>query len=248
MATPTTREEFKAYILRGLGAPVIEINVDDDQVEDRIDEAIKYWQDYHYDGSEKVYLDHTINANTVANKTITLDDTIIGVVGIFDTGWGGLTGDPLTNIPYQIYVSDIQNGSMTDTMSNYVVLRTNLAMFQEILVGKVPIRYTRHRDTLYLDISASKLQVGNHIIIEAYQKNDPATYTDAWGDWWLQRYAKALVKRQWGANLSKFSGIPLPGGLTLDGKSIYQEAVDEIEKMESDMINSFSMPVHDMTG
>ena len=71
MSSPITRDQFKENCLRRLGKPVIEINVDDDQVEDRIDEALRYYWDYHFDGSEKIYYKYQVTEQDKINKYIT---------------------------------------------------------------------------------------------------------------------------------------------------------------------------------
>jgi len=245
MAVPTTRAEFKEYCLRKLGKPVIEINVDDDQVEDRIDEAIKYYWDYHFDGSEKIYYKHQITDADKANKYITLPENIIGAVSIFPVSDPSIGSQDLFNIRYQIALNDLYTLTSISMVPYYMVM-THLGVISEMLVGKQMIRYTRHRDRLYIDIDWDKVSTGEYFLVEAYEVIDPAEYTDAWGDRWLSRYATALIKKQWGTNLTKFTGLQLPGGVQFNGEKIYNDAVEEIEKMEQEMINSYSMPVMDM--
>jgi hypothetical protein len=124
----------------------------------------------------------------------------------------------------------------------------HLALLTEMLVGKVPIRYTRHKNRLYIDTDWGNLAVGSFLLVEAYEIVDPVVYTDAWNDRWLQNYATALIKRQWGSNLTKFTGMNLPGGVQFNGEKIYNDAVDEITKMEQEMISGYSLPVLDMIG
>jgi hypothetical protein len=130
----------------------------------------------------------------------------------------------------------------------YYQTMERLALINELLVGQIPIRYTRHRDRLHLDANWSKFSVGQYIIVEAYEVIDPDEWTDAWGDRWLAKYAAALVKKQWGTNTSKYSGVQLPGGVTFNGEKIYNEAMEDISKLEHEMISSYSMPVMDMVG
>jgi GNAT superfamily N-acetyltransferase len=124
----------------------------------------------------------------------------------------------------------------------------HLALLTELLVGKVPIRYARHKDRLYIDADWNTIGVGSYLLVEAYEIVDPTVYTDAWNDRWLQNYATALIKRQWGSNLTKFTGMNLPGGVQFNGEKIYNDAVDEITKMEQEMISGYSLPVLDMIG
>jgi len=124
----------------------------------------------------------------------------------------------------------------------------HIQLLEQMLVGQQPIRYNRHTDKLYVDMDWNKVTAGNYLIVEAYQVLDPDTYTDAWGDRWLSRYATALIKKQWGSNLTKFSGLTLPGGVQFNGDKIYNDAVNEIEAMEKDMATSYSLPSFDMIG
>ena len=246
MASPTTRSEFKAYCLRKLGAPVIEINVEDDQVEDRIDEALKYYWDYHFDGTERIYYKHQITANNVVDKYITLPENVIGAVRIFNIGDPMVTNN-LFDIRYQIALNDLYTLTSVSMIPYYMMFQ-HIQLLEQLLVGQQPIRYNRHTDKLYVDMDWNKVNVGNYLIVEAYQVLDPDTYTDAWSDRWLSRYATALIKKQWGTNLSKFTGMTLPGGVQFNGDKIYNDAVEEIEKMERDMATSYSLPAFDMVG
>ncbi|MGA1048869.1 MAG: hypothetical protein ACO3UU_12745, partial [Minisyncoccia bacterium] len=123
-----------------------------------------------------------------------------------------------------------------------------LALVQEILVGQQPIRYNRHRNRLHIDTDWSNYKVGEFLLIEAYEVVDPDVWSDAWGDRWLQQYATAKIKHQWGTNLKKFTGMTLPGGIQFNGQTIFDEAKEEIEALEKEMISSYSLPVADMIG
>ena len=247
MAVPSTRAEFKEYCLRALGKPVIEINVDDDQVEDRIDQALRYYWDYHFDGTEKIYYKHQITQNTIDTKSITLPENVIGAVSVFPIGDPATSSGDIFNIRYQIALNDLYTLTSVGLIPYYMAME-HLSMVQEILVGKQPIRYNRHRNILHLDMDDRKMTVGGYLIIEAYEVVDPTTYTDVWADRWLQYYTTQLIKRQWGANLTKFEGLQLPGGVQFNGVKIYDDAETEIRRLEEEMIVNYSLPVHDMIG
>lgn len=247
MAVPATRQEFKEYCLRKLGKPVIEINVDDDQVEDRIDESLKYFYDYHFDGSEKVYYKHQITAQDKENKYITLPENINGVVRIFDIGAATLSSGDIFNIRYQIALNDLYTLTSVSMIPYYMAME-HLFLLEEMLVGKKPIRYSRHKDRLHVDMDWDLIDTGGYLIVEAYEVINPEVWTDAWGDRWLQNYCSALIKRQWGQNLIKFEGLQLPGGVQFNGQKIYDDAVEEIRRFEDEMISSYSLPVSDMVG
>lgn len=247
MAVPTSRDTFKEYCLRKLGKPVIEINVDDDQVDDRIDESLRYYWDYHFDGSEKVYYKHQITDADKVNKYITLPENIIGAVSVFPIGDPTVGSNDMFNIRYQIALNDLYTLTSV-SMVPYFMVMEHLSLITELLVGKQPIRYNRHKDRLHVDMDWNKMSTGSYLLVEAYEVVDPDVYTDAWGDRWLQQYASAKIKYQWGTNLTKFSGLQLPGGVSFNGDKILEDARLEIDKLEAEMISSYSLPVTDMIG
>lgn len=246
MAFPDSRTAFKENCLRRLGAPVIEINVSDEQVDDRVDEALTYYWDYHFDGTEKQYYKHQITQQNKTDGYITLPDNIIGVVNLFAIG-EGLNTNNLFNIRYQIALNDLYTLTNVSLVPYYMAMQ-HIATLEEILVGRQPIRYNRHRNRLHIDVDWNKVNVGEYVIVEAYQIVDPDTFTEVWKDRWLLQYGTALIKRQWGNNLKKFSGMMMPGGIQFNGQQIYDEAIEEIRLLEQDMIISYSLPVADLVG
>jgi len=246
MSVPATRNDFKEYCLRKLGKPVIEINVDDDQVEDRIDESLKYYWDYHFDGSDKVYYKHQITANNVSTNSITLPQNINGAVRIFSIGDPMVTNN-LFDIRYQIALNDLYTLTSVSMIPYYMMFQ-HIQLLEQLLVGQQPIRYNRHKNVLHIDMDWGKVNVGNFLIVEAYEVVDPDVYSDVWGDRWLQEYCTEKIKYQWGTNLSKFNGMQLPGGVTFNGQAIKEEADLAIKNLEKEMISSYSLPVMDMIG
>ena len=246
MATPTTRTEFKKYCLRELGHPVVEINVDEDQVQDRIDDALDYYRDFHYDGSFEDYYKHVVTSSDISNGYITLDEDIHSVVDIFPVGQG-LNSSNLFNLKYHITLNEIYDWAHGQ-FSSYTMTKERIALLNEIFVGKQLFRFNRNTDKLYIDMDWALMTAGEYIIIKYYRTTDASTYADVWSDRWLRKYATQLIKRQWGTNLKKFSGMQLPGGLTFNGEQIYQEADEEIKRLEEEVINTYSMPSYDMIG
>jgi len=271
MAIPTTKSTFKEYCLRNLGKGVIDINVSDDQVDDRVDEALQYFAQYHYDGIEKVYLKHQITQADVdraaSNDTTTATDTIdnsitasftegkgfipmpsavVSVIQIFP--FDDIATNNMFDIRYQLRLNDLYDFSSTSIM-HYQMTMEHLDFLSHILVGEKPIRFNQHQNRLYIDMDfENDIDVGEFIIIECYRKIDPATYTDIFDDIYLKRYATALIKRQWGANLSKFSGVAMLGGVTMNGETIYSQAQEELEKLEEQIQLSFETPIDYMVG
>jgi len=246
MALPTSRSQFKEYCLRKLGKPVIEINVDDDQVEDRIDEALRYFWDYHFDGADKIYYKAQITNTDKANRYITMPENIIGVINIFEIGQA-LNTNNLFNIRYQIALNDLYTLTSVSMVPYYMAMQ-HVQFLEQMLVGKQPLRYNRHQNKCFIDMDWNIINEGDFVIIEAYQIIDPDLYPRCWGDRWLSRYAECLIKQQWGQNLKKFEGMKMPGGLTFNGQKIYDEATQERAELEKEMIMNYSMPVTDMIG
>lgn len=247
MANPTTRAEFKEWCLRRIGKPVIEINVTDDQVEDCIDEALQYFADYHYSGSEKQYFSYEITQLDIDNQYVTLPNGVQGVVQIFPIGDPVSTGSDIFNIQYQIALNDLYSLTSVSMVPYYMVME-HISLIRELLVGRQPTRFNKHQNRVYLDFDTSKLQVGNFVIFELYAEIDPETYPDVWNDRWLKDYTKTLIQEQWGMNLTKYRGVQMAGGVEFNGDEILSRATEKKMRLEQEMISSYSMPVTDLIG
>jgi hypothetical protein len=247
MAQPYDRETFKDYCLRKLGHPVIEINCSDEQVEDRIDEAISFFRDYHYDGSQLVYLKHQLTQEELDQGWVPVPSRLLGVTRIFDLGSSISTGTGIFNVSYQFVLHNLEDITKYD-VTNYYMAMQHLEFIQEILVGKPLIRYNRHVDKLFIDIRKNILVPGSFIIIEAYDIVDETVYSDFWRDRWLQNYATVLIKEQWGSNITKFEGVQLIGGVTFNGQQILTDAREERRTMEDQAINSLQPLIHNFIG
>ena len=246
MANPNSRETFKQYCLRRLGAPVIDINVAEEQIQDRIDEALSFYTDYSFDGTEKAYFKYQLQQQDLINKYIKLPDNIIGTVRFFPIGDPAVTSDNLFNIRYQIALNDLY--TLTSySMVPYFSVRQHLELFEQILVGEQPIRYNRKNNVLYLDMDWLTLTPGMYILVECYKIVDPQTYPKLWSDRWLQNLATAYIKKQWADNLSKFTGLSLPGGVQFNAQQLMQSALMEIQQAEK-AIMDVQMPLENFVG
>ena len=247
MATVTSREELRDYCLRRLGAPVIEINVDDEQIEDRIDDAFQFYRDYHYDAVEMVYLKHQLTAEDQQNQYISVPDTVTGISRILPFT-NRADGTNIFSIKYQILINDLYS-LMSTNLIYYAQVKTELELINQLLTGVKPIRFNRHMNRLYIDMDWTYDGVpGSYLIIECYRILDPDTYRDVYNDRFLKQYCTALIKRQWGENLKKFGGMQLPGGVVINADKIYEDALDEITKIEAEMQNRFELPVDMFVG
>jgi hypothetical protein len=311
MAKPTTRAEFKNYCLRRLGWPVIEINVDDDQVDDRIDDALAFFHDYHFDGTEKLFMKHRITAEDIARRWIYCPDAVISVTRVlpFDDSNSSIN---MFDLRYQLRLHDLYDFTSVSYVS-YEITMQHIQTLNMLFSGTPQFRFNRLQNKLFLDIDwSSDREVGEYVIVECYRAMQPDTITltgtltgtntsntitgtstifdqeilendfisisgqdkqvrqinspteivlvsplssnvtsgtatkagvsDVWNDRFLKKYATAKIKYQWGSNLSKFAGIQMPGGVTLDGVRIMQEAQAEIDKIEEEMYTMGSLP------
>ena len=309
----STRDGLKQYCLRALGAPVLEINVDDDQLEDRLDEALDYWRLYHYEGIEQLYMKHQIRASEITlstadagnfsladtitgqtsgataevcretsressgtlllvknvvgtftagetisngtqtavlssitlreydNKYIEIPDLVYGVTKVLSIGMASSSKN-IFDLQYQLRLNDLYDLTSTSIIY-YKTVMGHLALLDLELNGHTSFRFNRTQNRLYLDINwAQDIPLGDYIIIQGYRALDPTTWSKVWNEPWLKHYVTALFKKQWATNLKKFQGIQLPGGVTLDGDKLYDEATGEIKELE-DELQSKSAPL-----
>jgi hypothetical protein len=244
MANPTSRDTLITYCLRQLGEPVLEVNVDEDQIQDRVDEALQYWQEYHSDASKKIYYTHKITADDKAKKYIDLSNTqILWVERILPMDSSG--SNFLFDVEYQMRLSDMNRLMSMGGISEYTMMQQSLSLYDmQIGTGSGDlIRFSRHEKLLFLDVDDKDLKVDDHIIIAAYTILDPNNVAAVYNDRLLKKYTTALIKRQWGANLIKFDGMVLPGGVTLNGRQIYDDAVVDIEKIEENIRLDYELPI-----
>jgi hypothetical protein len=239
MAIPTSRPTLVDYCLRNLGAPVLDINVDDDQVEDRVDEALQKYRDYHMEGQRRVYLPLLVTPTVVTNKYFTLTDEVIYVTRVLPIS-NSYAAVNMFSMKYQMYLNDFYALYKAESLQYYVQMQQYLSEVDALLNGIQPIQYQRHGNKLFIDTNFGELQVGQYIMAECYVslEDTPEMYNDSW----LKRYTTALIKRQWGTNLSKFDGMQLPGGVTINASKILEEANSEIEALEQSLLDSYSLP------
>ena len=268
MATPSTRETLKQYCLRNLGKPVIDINVDDDQVEDRIDEALQYFAQYHVDGVERMYLKYLVTADDITRMTtdasesvtensvtttykradnfLVVPSSVISVINVFPLS--DRANLNMFDVRYQLRLNDLYDFSSTSIV-HYEMTMRHLDFLDHILVGEKPMRFNQLSNRLYIDMDwGTDITAGEYLIFEVYRKVDPDTYTDLYDDLYLKRYTTALIKRQWGQNLSKFSGTAMLGGVTLNGPELFSSAIDEQSKLEEEIRLNYEEPPHMQQG
>ena len=244
MAKPNSRETLIDYCLRSLGAPVIEINIDDDQVSDRIDEALQFYQHYHDDAIEKVYLKHQVTQTDIDNGYITLNDLVTEVTRVMPIR-DSVSSNDMFDVRYQIHLNDMYNLGFMGSLAEYVQSMQYLRLLDHVIDSdEKHINFERHKNRLevFMDWS-EEIEVGQYLVIECQRILDPDTYTDVYNDYFLKRYATALIKRQWGANLIKFEGMVMPGGVTFNGRQLFDDANEELQRLEEEARLNWEKPV-----
>jgi len=241
MPIPTTREQMKDWCLRQLGHPVLDINVDDDQVDDAVISALQYFQDFHHDGVERWYLKHQITADDKTNQYIPITENIIGVTRVFPVSSTNASVN-MFDLRYQMRLHELYDFTSTSYVG-YVMTMQHIRTLDMLFAGEVPIRFNRHTDKLFIDWDwTNDIETGEYIIIEGYIIVDPDTYADVWNDRLLKKLATAYIKKIWGTNMKKFQNMQLPGGIYMNGQQICDEAVQEIAELEALIRSSHEEP------
>jgi hypothetical protein len=273
----STRQEFIDYTFRKLGAPVIQINVDPEQAEDRLDESLEYMQERHFDFNQRAqfvvpvgvtasvnqYLDVSTFGYAVGAQAVTSASTgvtsywpaandIVSVTKVYSPS--DQVGDYMFDLRYQMTLFDFfglyfnQGGLAQGPMATYMESMQYISLINDVFNYPVSYTYTKSTNRLFLETQWSDLEAGNYVMIEAYVKVDPDYYPKAWDDRIFKRHYAALLKKQWAQNLLKFSGMPLPGGAQLNAPAIMQEAVRELAEIEQMLTKVYENPIDPMIG
>lgn len=276
MAQPSTRQELIDYCLRKLGAPVLEINVAQEQIEDLVDDAVQYFQERHFDGVYPTFLKYQITQDDIDRGRATgfsgvgiastsavgagttfnyyensnylqVPNSVIGVNKIFTFGGSNSISSGMFSIKYQLFLNDIYYWGSTELLT-YAMTKTYLEDIDFLLTTQKQIRFNQRQDRLYLDIDWSSVTAGEYFVIDCYRMMDPSSYSQVWNDSFLKKYLTSLIKRQWGQNLIKFQGVKLPGGVELNGRQIYDDGQRELDVIMDQMSSTYELPPLDMIG
>ena len=266
MAKPNSRETLIQYSLRQLGAPVIEINVDWEQCEDRLDDALQYFTERHFDGVQKVFFKYQLTATDIINRYIPTEDItspnevdgptgkqIVSIVKVMQ--FGMFANINMFDIRYQLALSDYfgvnrnLGGNASMGLAAYDSTKRYIKLIEDMFQPEKAIEFSKVTNRLYLDMQwSTEVKAGDWLVIQAYAALDPNKYTEIFDDRYLKRYVTALIKRQWGANMAKFDGVALPGGIVMRGGQIQAEANGEIAQIEEQMKHEYELPIDFMTG
>ncbi len=247
----TSRDEFIDYIKRSLGDPVIEINVEEQQMEDRVDEALAYWREFHSDAVHRTYIKHLVTAADISNKYITVQSDALHIIKMFSVGSSTSSARNFFDIKYQMHLNDIADiHTYIGDLAYYEQMQQYLSLLDQRLTGSPQVNFARRQNRLYIrgDIEDKDIQEGDYIILEAYVYIDESTFNQVWEDIWLKEYSVALVKRQWGSNLMKFEGMQLPGGVQINGRQIYEDAINEIAQLRERIRLEYELPADFFVG
>ena len=275
MAQPSTRQELIDYCLRKLGAPVLEVNVADEQVDDSIDDAFQLFHERHYDGVVRTFLKYQITqadkdrgraeidgvgvtSETAVGVTtnftwyenqnyVQVPDSIIGIEKLFKFDASSISNG-MFSVKYQLFLNDIAFDIGYNGLLNYAMTKSYLEDISFLLTTDKQLRFNKRQNRLYIDIDWSSVAVGDYIILDCYRIMNPNDFSEVYNDSFVKKYATALIKKQWGQNLIKFKGAKLPGGIELNGREIYDDAVKEIEDIEKRMLSEYEIPPLDLIG
>ncbi|QFR56830.1 neck protein [Stenotrophomonas phage Mendera] len=248
MARISSREDLKQYALRDLGAPLLLINVDDQQLEDRIDDALDLFLEYHFYGTERVYLHHQLTQDDINNQEIVLPDGVMSVLDVLRQGvgdGGGGNGIATINLQYQMYLTDVMNVRkiMMGGLSSFYITQSYLNTIADTFGQPDRLTFNMHNDRLKLLTDWSLMTVGSWVAIECYRAINPDDVGAVYNNRWLKKYTCALFRKQWGQNLIKFGNAQLPGGITTNGEAILQQAITEVKELEEELQNNYQDPV-----
>jgi hypothetical protein len=281
MAQPSSRQELIDYCKRKLGAPVLEINVADEQIEDLVDDAVQFFQERHFDGVYPTFYKYkvtqedinrgkagqdsvdagieftSVTTNIVGTATtfnyfensnyLQMPPNVIGVNKIFTFDGTNTITNSMFSVKYQLFLNDIYYWGSTELLS-YAMVKTYLEDLDFLLNTQKQIRFNKRQDRLYLDIDWSSLTTNQYFVIDCYSTLDPNDYSKVWNDSFIKPYLTSLIKKQWGQNMMKFTGVKLPGGVELNGRQMYDDAQKEIDVLMEKMSNTYELPPYDMIG
>lgn len=242
MSIPTNADELREYCLRRLGKPVITINVATSQIDDRIEDALQFFGEYHFDGAETTLLKHTVTQVDIDNGYITVPTSVLGINKVFPLSTGiGATG--LFSYEYQMQLNGLSDFKDIDLLS-YTIEQSHLSLVNFLLHEQLSTTFTRTTNKLTIDQDWSKLFIADVsvIMVECIKLLDPTTTPKVFNDIMLKEYTTALIQRQWGQNLSKYEQIQMPGGVTFSGAEILRQALETINRIEDTVQMKYEVP------
>lgn len=252
---PESRKDAIDYCLRSLGEPVININVAPEQIEDRVNEALRYWHEYHFDSTEDTFRMYPVksrkkNSTDKDPKTflakddqqeyyVELEDYIWGVRNVQKVAGDIYSDNFLFDFNYYMTVDAIHTTqsmssnsySIRDGLSYYHQAKEYLSLANLELGDKIRWHFSKYKNEI---IFQSEIHC-KVVLVECTKIIDPEIYSKVWSDIWFLQYLEALIQEQWGKNLTKFKNATLPGGVTIDADGILANAKEKIAKLEQEL-------------
>ena len=190
-------------------------------------------------------LKHLVTSTDVTNEYISLSSNILFVSKLFPISSSFNSSFNFFDIKYQMMLNDIADlQNFAGDLAYYEQMQQYLSLLDIKLNGSPQVQFSRKQNRLYVfgDFSDSDIKAGEYIVAEVYQIVDPSTHTSIFNDMWLKEYTTALIKQQWGANLIKFEGMQLPGGVILNGRQIYDDSTTDIDKLRETIRSEHEFP------
>ena len=275
---PSNRGQLINYGLRQLGAPVLEINIDDEQLHDAVNDTVQIYQERHYDGIERMFLKYKFTQDDIDRGTAK-DTDGVGIVtstgiqtsnvtvtsNFYETSNFLAVPENILGVNriFKFDSSSISGGMFSIKyqlflndlyyfnsveLLQYSMTKTRLEDIDFLLTPEAQIRFNKRQDRLYLDIDWGAQEEGDFLVLDCFRALDPESFNQVYNDYFIKLYLTALIKRQWGQNLIKFRGVKLPGGIELNGREIYDDAEREIERIREKMMLEYELPPLDFIG
>ncbi len=241
---PQNRSEFQTYILESLGAPLVDVNITQNQIDNMIDDSILFFREYYWDGVKRAYYRHQITAQDIATGAIAIPDYIYAVshitpITVLNVGTLTNTAQPLT-LGYQIlYDTFGPNRFGGNNLVFFEQVSQHISLIQNMLIAETRFSFNRLDGNLIIH-DVSKMKEGQFILMDVYASLDLNQPSRLWSERLFKQYATAKCKYQWAVNLSKYQGVQLPGGVTVDSATMKADAKEEIEKIEQWILNSMN--------
>ena len=223
--------QLKDYILRRLGSPVINVEIDTLQLEDCIQEATDLFVESHYDGTDIAYIAQNLVADT---EEYTLASNIQAITDILTENDLLITDEPLLLKPF--IINDYNSMEGVD-LTSIEIFKQRIQNLENYFRTDTLFDYNSTTKKLTLAVAPA---ANTTVILKAFVSE--ADSTTIYNNLWFKKYATALAKIQWGSNISKYSGATLPGGVTLNGDQIKSDGKEEKEALELELEEKYSAP------
>lgn len=263
MVSINTRQEFIEYIMKTLGHPIVTVNVTEDQVNYRIDDALLKFFEFHNEGTYRKLIIQKLTQNDVDTGTVVLPPKVASVLSIYPHE-GLFSAEQKNNFAITSFMQKVASSAWGGTANlgggMFASYGGNAYSFSDAILGSSYLKtlsvstqsnqefeYSRYDSKLRILDNKIGLKKDEYIGALVYMEVDEDN-VPVWNDLWLREYTTALVMRQWGHNLVKFGGVQLANGTTINGESILRNAEEQLRKLDEDLLNRWSEPLGVIVG